>query len=254
MTQGNYQQDGFLYKAGFFSAEDLDTIEPILRRFHAHWLNDNAAFYRTRAINSAYITGPKYLDKQNRLTLFQFIGQDKLVSIAENLIKAGPAFMNTQLFFNPHNQDQKNYWHRDIQYGGMRIEEQMRGLITSNVPHFRVPLADEPGIELVPGSHVTWDTDEEYDVRMEQNGKKNHDPLSSGKAIRLKRGDLLVFSANMIHRGLYGGDRFAFDIMFCDPNPDLLQYVDLDCLPDREQMQSLNNPDIFEATLMALNG
>lgn len=248
MTQGNYRQDGFLYKAGFFSAEDLDIIEPILRRFHARWLNDNATFYRTRAINSAYITGTKYLSDEDRLKLFQFIGQDKLVSIAESLIKDGPAFMNTQLFFNPHNQGQKNYWHRDIQYGGMSISEQKRGLITSIVPHFRVPLADEPGIELVPGSHVTWDTDDEHDVRMEQNGKKNHDPLSSGKAIRLKRGALLVFSANMIHRGLYGGDRFAFDIMFCDPNQDLLRYANADCLPHKTQLKTMEQSDIFNRT------
>lgn len=187
------------------------------------------------------------------MALFRFIAQDKLVNIAKGVIGANPAFMNTQLFFNPHNSNQKNYWHRDIQYTGMSVEEQKGKLTTNNILHFRVPLADEPGIELIPGSHTAWDNADEFDVRMEQNDRKNHEALPNGKTIPLKRGDLLVFSANMIHRGLYGKDRFALDIILCDPDPALLKFVDQSCLPAATELGLLARPAIYFATLEALS-
>ncbi len=44
------------------------------------------------------------------------------------------------------------------------------------------------------------------------------------------RRDLLVFSADMIHRGLYGLDRLALDILIFDSAADYVDYVDDDCL------------------------
>jgi len=62
------------------------------------------------------------------------------------------SIMNTQLFFNPVNDGQKNYWHRDSQYH-LSIEEQKEALVGPDVVHFRIPLTNEPGIELVPCTH-----------------------------------------------------------------------------------------------------
>lgn len=73
--------------------------------------------------------------------------------------------------------------------------------------HFRVPLVDERGIELMPRTHFRWDTDLEYATRTAADGRNVFDDLPDSKAIPLNRGDLLVFNANMIHRGLYGGNR-----------------------------------------------
>ena len=115
--------------------------------------------------------------------------------------------------------------------------------------HFRLPLLDEPGIELIPGTHKRWDSTEELEVRLEQNGYKNDQALSQGKVIKLSAGDLLIFSANMIHRGLYGLDRLAFDILFCQPDPSVIQFVSNDSLPTAEDLISLENPDAFDNTI-----
>lgn len=95
--------------------------------------------------------------------------------------------MNTQLFFNPVNPAQKNYWHRDPQYH-LSIDEQKSALEGVNVVHYRIPLFGEPGIELVPASHKCWDTDEELDVRLARNNRRNSDDLSSGLTIELAAG------------------------------------------------------------------
>ena len=174
------------------------------------------------------------------------------MDIVSSIMAKRPTFMNTQLFFNPVNKDQKNYWHRDPQYH-LSVEEQKEALIGPECVHFRIPLVDEPGIELVPQSHKKWDSPEEFDIRFEMNGRKSHETLSKGKVIELQAGDLLVFSANMIHRGLYGMDRFALDILFCDPDPDLVQFVSEDCLPDKGILNSLENADAFVSTVELKN-
>ncbi len=108
---------------------------------------------------------------------------------------------------------------------------------------------DEPGIELIPGTHKRWDTEEEFRVRTEKNGAKNSDNLSSAVEIPLKAGDLLVFSANMLHRGLYGMDRFALDICFGDTKAELAQFVQNDCLPDEKMLANIEDARAFINTI-----
>ena len=156
--------------------------------------------------------------------------------------------MNTQLFFNPVNHEQKNYWHRDPQYH-LSIDQQKQALLGPEVIHFRIALEDEPGIELVPGSHKRWDSDEELAVRLEVSGQKNDQDISSGLSIPLAKGDLLIFSANMIHRGLYGKNRMSLDILFCEAQPEFVQFAEADCLPTNEHMSYCENPIAFQNTI-----
>lgn len=249
-----YQKNGFGVARSFFSEPELAAVEPVLLALHENWLNDNQAFYETGAINSAYITHNKAHNPQDRLDLFNFIASKKLMTVATALVPKGPAFMNTQLFFDPVRPDQKNYWHRDIQYAQLSIDEQKSRFSTKSVLHFRIPFVNERGIDLIPGTHKRWDTERELDTRLKQNGYQPSDDLPDNQVVPLNRGDLLVFSANMIHRGLYGGDRFALDIIFCDTDPELLRFVEPDCLPDKQEMDLLALPEVFKATLTALKG
>jgi len=59
----------------------------------------------------------------------------------------------------------------------------------------------------------------------------------------------LVFSANMIHRGLYGMDRLALDILFCDPVPELVEFIDDSCLPDPGTLAMLENRTAFDSAM-----
>ncbi|MEM9274895.1 MAG: phytanoyl-CoA dioxygenase family protein [Cyanobacteria bacterium P01_F01_bin.143] len=242
-----YQEKGYFTVKALFQENELQELRKIILEFHDSWKSKNLEFYSKQAVNSAYITGTEYLDSSKRTFLFKFVGSHKLMKVVYSVIPDYPCFMNTQLFFDPVNKNQKNYWHRDPQYH-LSIEEQKAALNGSEVVHLRIPLVDEPGIELIPGTHKRWDTADELDVRLEKNGHQNHENLSTGVKIELDAGDLLVFSANIIHRGLYGRNRLSLDILFCDPEPNLIEFVKNDCLPTQTIMNSLEDATAFTNT------
>ena len=246
--RSRYDQQGYFVVRNYFSDAEISALKNVILKFHQAWKQDNAQFYQQEAFNSSLITGSKYLAFDDRVALFNFISSKKMMAIIESVIATKPAFMNTQLFFDPYNRQQKNFWHRDCQYDH-DVEAQKTVIHDTQVLHLRVPLFDELGMELVPGTHKRWDSAEEFDVRDERNGKLSSDSLSTGKAINLAAGDLLVFSADMIHRGLYGLDRLALDVLVFDSSADFIDYVDDDCLPDISILDKLNDPKLFKNTL-----
>jgi len=243
-----YNENGFVVIRDFLSNKDRVELVSVLSEFHRLWQVNNARFYAEKAINSAYLTGKEYLNNNQRQVLFDFIASTKLMNMVTKLIPLQPCFMNTQLFFDPVNKQQKNYWHRDTQYH-LSLEQQQAALIGPEVIHFRFALFDEPGIEVIPKTHKRWDNSEELNVRLGQNNRQNYQTLPQGKVIKLKAGDLLIFSANIIHRGLYGMDRLALDILFCQPEPSIIEFVNEDCLPAEETLKNLENPSAFRNTI-----
>uniref|UniRef100_UPI00129E4CF1 phytanoyl-CoA dioxygenase family protein n=1 Tax=Shewanella sp. TC10 TaxID=1419739 RepID=UPI00129E4CF1 len=183
-----------------------------------------------------------------RNQLFQFIGSNSIKQLVELTSLAKVAFMNSQLFFNPVNPKQLNYWHRDPQYH-LSIDEQRNALKGHDVVHCRIALNDEPGIELVPGTHKRFDNDDELSVRLELEGRKNSESLKSGQVVPLNKGDVLLFSANMIHRGLYGSNRLALDLLFCEALKEFVSFAEPSCFPDDHLCSKLEWPEPFTAVL-----
>ena len=249
--KNDYEDQGYFVLRNYFKPKQMDALRKVISTFHENWKSDNKQFYQEEAFNSSLITGSQYLNSLDRIKLFNFISSNEIMQVVDSLIPNQPAFMNTQLFFDPYNAEQTNFWHRDCQYD-YDIEDQKKIIQDTQVVHFRVPLFDEPGMELVPGSHKRWDNQEEYEVRQEENNRVSSEALSTGKEIQLNAGDLLVFSADMIHRGLYGLDRLAFDILIFDSTGSgsiYADYVDNDCLPSSLQLEAIENPRLFLNTL-----
>jgi len=244
-----YIDEGYFVIRDYFNVDEIAALRETILKFHQLWKEDNLDFYQEQeAFNSSLITGSQYLACDDRVKLFNFISSKKMMSLVDSVVLNNPAFMNTQLFFDPFDQQQKDFWHRDCQYD-FDIEAQKKIILGTQVIHFRVPLFDELGMELVPGTHKRWDNEEEYDVRQEENGRVSSESLSQGKKISLSAGDLLVFSADMIHRGLYGLDRLAFDILVFDSAGDYVDYVDDDCLPDSAMLEKIADPRLFATSL-----
>jgi len=243
-----YNQQGYFVVRDYFNSEQILALRKVILKFHQAWKDDNTEFYEEDAFNSSLITGSQYLSDPDRLTLFNFISSTKMMSAVDTVIPDGPAFMNTQLFFDPVNPQQHNFWHRDCQYDH-DIEQQKIVIHQTQVVHFRVPLFDELGMELVPGTHKRWDNDEEFNVRHDEGGKLSSDNLSTGIEIKLAAGDMLVFSADMIHRGLYGLDRLALDILVFESSANYVDYVDDDCLPSCEMLSKIDEPRLFTNTI-----
>ncbi|MDA7746494.1 phytanoyl-CoA dioxygenase family protein [Psychromonas sp.] len=251
----SYDEQGFFVINQYFTSTEMAALREVILRFHERWKEDNITFYQEEAFNSSLITGSQYLTTEDQINLFNFISSNKMMNIINSVISSMPAFMNTQLFFDPFNKQQANFWHRDCQYD-YDIEDQKRIIQATQVVHLRVPIFDEPGMEIVPGSHKRWDNEEEYNIRQEENNRLSHEPLSTGQKIPLNAGDVFVFSADMIHRGLYGLDRLAFDILVFDATGDgaiYADYVDDDCLPDNMMLKAINNPTLFLNTIRLKN-
>jgi ectoine hydroxylase-related dioxygenase (phytanoyl-CoA dioxygenase family) len=244
----NYDDVGYFVIRNYFNASEISALRTVVLKFHQLWKQDNTEFYQEEAFNSSLITGAQYLELDDRVKLFNFISSKKMMDIIESVIPVNPAFMNTQLFFNPVNPQLKDFWHRDCQYDH-DIEIQKQVIHDTQVVHLRVPLFDELGMELVPGSHKRWDNEEEFDVRQEEKGRVSSENLATGKEIKLAAGDLLVFSADMIHRGLYGLDRLALDILVFDSAADFVDYVDDDCLPEISMLDKIDDPRLYMNTL-----
>jgi len=244
----NYEDQGYFVIRGYFSAFEIESLSKVILRFHEAWKKDNEEFYKEIAFNSSLITGSEYLDIDDRVKLFNFISSEKMMSLIDSVIPNNPAFMNTQLFFDPVNPQLKDFWHRDCQYDH-DVEVQKKVIHETQVLHLRIPLFDELGIELVPGTHKRWDNEEEFNVRQEIKGRQSNESLSTGKGIALAAGDLLLFSADMIHRGLYGLDRLALDVLVFDSAANFADYVDDDCLPPISMLDKIEDPRLFTNTI-----
>ena len=240
MSQLLYQQQGFLHLPGFYRPHELVDLEAVLRKHHQAWLLQHQAAYQNGLINSHSLTADSALTEPDKSVLFQIIAAPALLAQLAPIFPQAPRFLNTQLFFDPHQLNQNNYWHRDVQYTGLNEAAQRNVILQQNVVHCRIAMRPEHGIELIAGSHQRWDSEQEYAVRMGKPPYRPHDDLPHSTCIALHTGDVLLFSANMLHRGLYGQNRLAFDIIYCDDHPDLLAHRGDHTLPNAAQLATLS--------------
>ena len=124
-------------------------------------------------------------------------------------------------------------------------QQQLHHQLTSL--HVRIPLVDETGIELIPHSHRHWDSAHERNVRFALNGHQQHDDLPDSKLIHLKQGDVLVFNAQMIHRGRYDFNvaRLALDICMGTPHPLIDGFRDRTVQPTAQELTQIGNRQWF---------
>lgn len=104
------------------------------------------------------------------------------------------------------------------------------------VLHVRIHLTADPGAEVIPGSHINWDTDKEWQVRLEQNGHKHSESLSNDVPIPLMVGGVLLFFVNMMHRGLYRNNMLALSILYCERVPQLTELIQLKHQPSAQML------------------
>ncbi|TGL76717.1 deoxygenase [Leptospira yasudae] len=226
----SFAKNGFYLFKNFFPPSEREPIEEIVSEADGRWREE---FDFPQNVNSAYLTRKKFLpDGKKRDLLFRFVAQEKLVSIAKTFSNCKVYFLNTQLFFNPKDAAKKPYWHRDVQYLGVDEETQKEIVQRDVVYHFRIPFAEDPGIEVIPGSHNRWDTDLERKVRLETDGHGNYEELPGSVRIPHSPGDLLVFSAHLIHRGTYGLRRSSFDILYASFPSKRSEFVYTDYFPE----------------------
>ncbi len=68
-------------------------------------------------------------------------------------------------------------------------------------------------------------------------------------SVEVFRGDMMIFSANMLHRGLYGMNRLSLDLLFGDPSTEIAKFIRWDTLPNRNDLGSFESATAFAAAL-----
>ncbi len=239
-----FEKEGYFLFKNFFSESEISSLENAIRKPHSEWLKLHS---HKDTVNSNYLTSSSLAsDRNDRLTLFHFISQNKIFHILKSLFPEEKIFfLNTQVFFTPENQNRLPYWHRDVQYLGVDEEEQIRILQKDIVLHFRIPLISDPGIELIPGSHSRWDTEEEKNVRLELKDAKNSNSLPNSVLIPHERKDLLVFSAHLIHRGNYSQKRMSLDILYTNFPEKENTIKTFSHFPNEEELKQLDHGEIY---------
>lgn len=241
-----YQKNGYVILRGFFNNADVLDLEHHADQSYRKWLNENELeIYSQMLVNMDSLTSPEYFKDlpKVRVAFFEAIASTKLVELLEAMFGSGIYFHNTQLFFNPSNNARLPYWHRDMQYSTISDEVQRAELHNMLSLHVRIPFVEETGVEVVNGSHARWDTDLEHNVRLELNGHSNSEALPNTTLIDLLPGDVLIFHAQMIHRGNYALNptRKALDLCVGKYHPMTFSFFDAQVLPTKEEMNAIAN-------------
>lgn len=148
----------------------------------------------------------------HRPVLLDAIADPSVIGLTRELFGEEPLFRCTSFFFNPSASSQDGNWHRDSQFGtpddaAEKAVLQDRGVNGSSV-QMQIALEASDDVEVVPGSHLRWDTPEEYAIRKadeQRNSRSNEMP----GAIRplLEPGDAILFNPAGLHRGRYHAGR-----------------------------------------------
>ena len=241
-----YQESGYVILRSFFSNTEIAAIVGYVDRIYKKWVRErDAEIYSQMLVNMHSLTSPENFEgsTEERVKFFEVIASAKLTELLENIFGSGIHFHNTQLFFNPSNSARLPYWHRDMQYSSIDDSIQCAELHNMLSFHVRIPLIQEKGVEVVTGSHKRWDTELEHNVRLELNSHKNSESLPDAVLIDLSPGDILIFNAQMIHRGNYALNptRKALDLCVGKYHPLTSDFLDERVLPKKEEIAGIAN-------------
>jgi len=245
-----YAADGFLHRPGLLPSATVRRLVAIGERVHAGWLAAHGDDVRRLGlVNGTRLTdvrwfAPPYDDE--RAVFFDALADPVLYDVVTESFGADLYFHGTQAFFSPLG-ERAPYWHRDLQYGSLDEAAQRRLLSELTQLHVRIPLRPERRFLLVPGSHARWDTTEERDVRLERDGHRSAEELSTARSFDLVPGDVLVFSAHMLHRGTYGQDRLSLDLMVGRPHATSAAFPDTAQLPTPAELARIRRPQWYRA-------
>jgi hypothetical protein len=241
-----FDRQGYVLIEEFLGPAHMEKLSAIVDRIYAQWLEKNHAEYvEGRLVNMHSLTSPGYFegDLAGRIDFFERLAPARLTELLDGMFGNEVYFHNTQLFFNPFENKRLPYWHRDLQYSPINDAAQASAQPNLVSLHVRIPLVKEAGLELIPGTHKRWDTELESNVRFERNGHENSEDLPGAVRIELSPGDILIFDAQMIHRGHYhlNKTRKALDLCVGKAHPFTARYLDESVLPSEREIDAIPN-------------
>lgn len=153
-----------------------------------------------------------------RIDVLEAAADLNVLAVAEQIFGEPAMFRCTSLFFNPSGIHLDGNWHRDAQFMTKGDEEERQMVLNAgdggDGMQLQIALLPSEDIEVVPASHLRWDTPEEYAIRKADNCAHNRSNDMPG-ALRVVQsaGDAVLFNAMCIHRGRYHNDKLRRTLM-----------------------------------------
>jgi hypothetical protein len=228
-------RDGYVIVRGLCTAERVAWLRTTCDRILGQWRLSSAETGEpgdAEAVSMRHLNHPGYFAgaPDGQREMLSAISDRKVLDLCRELFDAEPLFRCTSLFMNPMTTTQDGNWHRDTQflYTDESVEQEkiLSANGISNHIQLQIALVPSDDIEVVPGSHRRWDTDEEYYVRRTDDGAHSRSPLPSAIRVALEPGDAVGFNAYGLHRGRYHADRLrrTFMLTFTDCRHPLSDY------------------------------
>lgn len=150
--------------------------------------------------------------------LMDVVADDTVLKVVRTILDDEPLFRCTSYFFNPTQTSQDGNWHRDAQFV-TPDEDAERDMVLKSARsgsgvQMQVALAPSGDVEYVPGSHLRWDTAEEYDIRKADQGNNSRsNTMPDALRLELEAGDAAMFNPMGLHRGRYHTDKLRRTLM-----------------------------------------
>jgi ectoine hydroxylase-related dioxygenase (phytanoyl-CoA dioxygenase family) len=220
-----WAKEGYVVVRGAFDARFNERVRAISEDILGQWRANDPDTGKKAVIGDMpvmrHLNRPEYFKAGSRQAFSDFmdaIAHENILSVARMLLGENMLFRCASLFFNPDQGNLDGNWHRDTQFI-TKSEAADRALVENNDPRqmgaqIQVALAPSEDIEVVPGSHLRWDTPEEYAVRL-ADGKKNcrSNAMPGALRVSLQAGDAVMFNPVAHHRGRYHADKLRRSLM-----------------------------------------
>jgi hypothetical protein len=214
-------EQGYNIFRGVITADEAHTLrliaDDVLAQFRQGDPNPNPGGDSPHVIR--HINNPFYFKGQHErlLPLLELAADERIITPLRNVMNWDPMYCKTSLWFNPLSGSDDGNWHRDTQFYIPDEKEERETIERVGVQsgaQLQVALVPSQDIQVVPGSHLRWDTPAEYAIRR-GNGFANNTSNEMPGALRvdLAPGDAVIFNPLGLHRGRYHSDKLRRTIM-----------------------------------------
>jgi hypothetical protein len=210
--KGAWDQEGVVVVRGLFSATLVAQLHPVLERVLAQWLacdpqTGSPGVEGSRVMRHLNHAAYHRAHRDDQTLILESMAHPGVLALMRLLYGEEPMFRSTSLFFSSHEGNHQGGWHRDTQFAAADDDEDRRRFLEAQALRYpgiqlQVPMLPSEDIEIVPGSHLRYDTEAEFVLRRSEGGRRaSEDGMPGALRPRLAAGDAILFNPCALHRG-----------------------------------------------------
>ena len=224
--EARWREDGYVVARNLLTPERAQHLASLCDGIAAQWRECSpetdapGAAVPEDATCMRHLNHPSYfLDDETggRVAMLETVADPGVLALCTTILGDRPAFRSTSLFMNPELTSRNGDWHRDDPLRDVPVaptpNAEEEGMIEANVGgggesggcvQLQIALVPSDDVELVKGSHLRWDTPEEWQVRLgDDKAHACSDRMPGACRIALQPGDAVAFNPFGLHRGAW---------------------------------------------------